>query len=117
MVTTLVATTTLRPAKSATRHEFHAIEIPPRRLSLDHRLLGITHLPARLVAKPEPQKQHDDRADDRPDDAGRLNKSASRVVVEEQVAQEAADERPDHAQQDGAADGQILLAGHGQPGE
>jgi hypothetical protein len=37
--------------------------------------------------------------------------------MKQQIAQEAADERTDDAEHDRAANGQILLAGNGQPGQ
>ena len=60
-----------------------------------------------------PQKQHDDRADD----ASWLEEAARRVRSEEQVSEESADERSDDADEQGHADGQVLLPGHDQTGD
>jgi hypothetical protein len=61
-------------------------------------------LVAGLVTKPEPQQQHDDRADDRPDDAGWLDESAVRVVVEEKAS--GLEAAPSTAQEAGYREGE-----------
>src|SRR6478736_2214124 len=56
------------------------------------------------------QTEHDDRAEDRPDDARGLQESAVGVAAEQQEAQEAADERADDAEHDREQDAHALLA-------
>src|SRR6478609_9077712 len=63
-----------------------------------------------LAAELEPQQQDDDRADDRPDDARRLEEPVLPVGPEQQVPQEATDEGPDDPDHNGGEDGQVLLS-------
>ena len=49
------------------------------------------------------EAEHDDRADDRSDDAGGLQEAAVGVGAEQQEAEEAADERPDDSEDDSAS--------------
>src|SRR5689334_16904481 len=68
------------------------------------------------VEEPE-QDQHDDGADDRPDDPDRVEAVDVQVVVLDQVLQEAADERAHDAEHDGAGDPDGVAAGDQQPGD
>ena len=94
-----------------------------RRLSAPARSAPARSAPARSappaglgVEEPE-QDQHDDGADDRPDDPDRVEAVDVQVVVLDQVLQEAADERAHDAEHDGAEDPDGVAAGDQQPGD
>src|ERR1044071_5677394 len=69
---------------------------------------------AALSAREAQDEQQDDRADDRADDARRVELVRDPVELDE-LPQEAAHERTDHAEQDGAEDPDRVPAGHEQP--
>jgi methionyl-tRNA synthetase len=94
-----------------------------RRLSVPVRSGPVRSGPARSapsaglgVEEPE-QDQHDDGADDRPDDPDRVEAVDAQVVVLDQVLQEAADERAHDAEHDGAEDPDGVAARDQQPGD
>src|ERR671911_2506693 len=62
-------------------------------------------------------EQRDHGADDRPDDARRLQGTLTDVLVEQHVAEEPADERTHDPEQDRADDAHRVGAGHQQPGD
>jgi hypothetical protein len=62
-----------------------------------------------------PDQQHDDCANHRSDDSGRLKESG--VLVEDEIAQEAAEERAHDAYDDSHGDREVLLTGDDQPCE
>jgi methionyl-tRNA synthetase len=67
--------------------------------------------PAGLGVEEPEQDQHDDGADDRPDDPGRVEAVDAQAVVLDQVLQEAAHERAADAEHDGAEDPDGVAAG------
>src|SRR5215831_11611339 len=73
--------------------------------------------PAAFVPGRAQEKQDHERADDRTDDARRVDPVDGHRVLEEQVLQESPDEGPQHTECDRAQEPDRVLAGHEQPGD
>src|SRR5215471_6786006 len=73
--------------------------------------------PAALEPGYAQEKQDHERADDRTDDARRVDPVDGHRVVEEQVLQESPDEGPQHTECDRAQEPHRVLAWHEQPGD